>query len=64
MQIMGVRRRRKQCEERGEWKRITAKAKNPQWFVTPVKEEEESPFENPTFKARSQKNFSSSTEGF
>jgi hypothetical protein len=27
MQIMGVRRWRKQCEERAEWKRITKKAK-------------------------------------
>ena len=27
MQIMGVRRWRKQCEERAEWKRITDKAK-------------------------------------
>jgi hypothetical protein len=27
LQIMGVRRWRKQCEERGEWKRITEKAK-------------------------------------
>ena len=27
MQIMGIRRRRKQCEERAEWKRITEKAK-------------------------------------
>jgi len=27
MQIMGARRRRKQCEERAEWKRITEKAK-------------------------------------
>jgi hypothetical protein len=27
MQIMGVRRWRKQCEERAEWKRITEKAK-------------------------------------
>ena len=28
LQIMGVRRSRKQCEERGEWKRITEKAKS------------------------------------
>jgi hypothetical protein len=27
MQIVGIRRRRKQCEERVEWKRITEKAK-------------------------------------
>jgi len=27
MQIMRVKRWRKQCEERGEWKRITEKAK-------------------------------------
>jgi len=27
MQIMGIRRWRKQCEERVEWKRITEKAK-------------------------------------
>jgi len=27
LQIMGVRRWRKQCEERVEWKRITEKAK-------------------------------------
>jgi hypothetical protein len=26
LQIMGVRRRRKQCEERAEWKKITEKA--------------------------------------
>ena len=26
MQIMGIRRWRKQCEERAEWKRITEKA--------------------------------------
>jgi hypothetical protein len=39
---MGVRRWRKQCEERVEWKKITEKAKkNPQWVVTPVKEEKE-----------------------
>jgi len=37
---MGVRRWRKQCEERAEWNKITEKAKkNPQLFVTPVKEE-------------------------
>jgi hypothetical protein len=29
MQIMGVRRRRKRCEETAEWKRITEKAKTP-----------------------------------
>jgi len=28
VQIMGIRRWRKQCEERAEWKRITEKAKN------------------------------------
>jgi hypothetical protein len=27
MQIMGIRRWRKQCEKRAEWKRITLKAK-------------------------------------
>ena len=27
MQIMGIRRWRKQCEERAEWKRFTEKAK-------------------------------------
>jgi hypothetical protein len=27
MQVMGVRRWRKQCEERVEWKKITEKAK-------------------------------------
>jgi hypothetical protein len=27
LQIMGVRRRTKQCEERAEWKKITEKAK-------------------------------------
>ena len=27
MQITGIRRRRKQCKERAEWKRITQKAK-------------------------------------
>jgi hypothetical protein len=27
MQIMGIRRRRNQCKERAEWKRITQKAK-------------------------------------
>jgi hypothetical protein len=27
MQIMGIRQWRKQCKERVEWKRITAKAK-------------------------------------
>ena len=41
LQIMEVRQWRKQCEERAEWKKITEKAKNPQWVVTPVKEEEE-----------------------
>jgi hypothetical protein len=38
LQIMGVRRWRKQCEERAEWKKITEKAKNPQSVLTPVKE--------------------------
>jgi len=28
MQIMRIRRWRRQCEERAEWKRITEKAKN------------------------------------
>jgi hypothetical protein len=32
---MGVRRWRKQCQERAEWKKITEK-----WVVTPVKEKE------------------------
>jgi hypothetical protein len=27
MQIMGIRRRRKQCKKRAEWKKITEKAK-------------------------------------
>ena len=27
VQIMGIRRRRKQCEERAEWKRFTEKSK-------------------------------------
>jgi len=27
LQIMGIRRWRKQCEERAEWKKITEKAK-------------------------------------
>jgi hypothetical protein len=27
MQIMGIRQWRNQCEERGEWKRITERAK-------------------------------------
>ena len=27
LQIMGIRRRRKKCEERAEWKKITEKAK-------------------------------------
>jgi hypothetical protein len=35
MQIMGIRRWRKQCKERAEWKRIT------EWVVMSVKEEEE-----------------------
>ena len=41
MQIMGIRRWRKQCEERPEWKRITEKAKTHSGCVMPVKEEEE-----------------------
>jgi hypothetical protein len=40
LQIIGVRRWRKQCEERAEWKKISEKAKNPWWVVMPVKEEE------------------------
>ena len=36
IQIMGIRRRRKLCKEREEWKKITEK-----WVVTPVKEEED-----------------------
>jgi len=35
MRIMGIRRRRKQREERAEWKRITEK-----WVVMPVKKED------------------------
>ena len=41
IQIMGIRGWRKLCKERAEWKKITEKAKTPQWVVTPVKEEEE-----------------------
>jgi hypothetical protein len=41
IQIMGIRGWRKLCKERAEWKRITEKAKNPQWVVTPEEEEEE-----------------------
>jgi len=41
LQIMGVRRWRKQCEERADWKKITEKAKTPQWVVMPIKEEGE-----------------------
>jgi hypothetical protein len=38
VQIMRVRRWRKQCKERAEWKRITEKATtSPQWVVMPVK---------------------------
>jgi hypothetical protein len=40
-QIVGVRRWRKQCEERAEWKRITEKVKTHSGLLTPVKEEEE-----------------------
>jgi hypothetical protein len=32
MQIIGVRRRKNQCEERAEWKRITEKAKTHSGF--------------------------------
>jgi hypothetical protein len=32
MQIMGIRRRRKQCKERAEWKRITEKARAHSWL--------------------------------
>jgi hypothetical protein len=35
LQIMVIRRWRKQCKERAEWKRITEKAKT-QWVVMPV----------------------------
>jgi hypothetical protein len=41
VQIMGVRRWTKQCQERAEGKRITEKATNPLWVVMPVKEEED-----------------------
>jgi hypothetical protein len=41
IQIMGIRGWKKLCKEREEWKRITEKAKNLQWIVTPVEEEEE-----------------------
>jgi hypothetical protein len=37
LQIMGVRRWRKQCEERAEWKKITEKAKTHSGLLTPVK---------------------------
>ena len=30
-----------QCEERAEWEKITEKAQNPQWVVTPVKEDDD-----------------------
>jgi hypothetical protein len=40
LQIMGVRRWRKQCEKSAEWKKITEKAKTHR-AVTPVKEEED-----------------------
>ena len=45
MQIMGIRRWRKQCKERTEWKRITEKAET-QWVVMPVNEEELRPISN------------------
>jgi len=38
LKIMGIRRWSKQCKERAVWKKITEKAKTPQWVVTPVKE--------------------------
>ena len=38
---MGIRGWRKLSKGRTEWKRITEKAKNPQWVVTPEEEEEE-----------------------
>jgi len=41
IQIMGIRGWGKLCKERAEWKRITERAKNRQWVVTAVKEEEE-----------------------
>jgi hypothetical protein len=41
IEMMGIRGWKKVCKERAEWKKITEKAKNPQWVVTPVKEEEE-----------------------
>ena len=41
LQIMGVRRWRKQCEERVEWKKITEKAKTHSGLLKPIKEEEE-----------------------
>jgi hypothetical protein len=39
-QIMWIGRWRKQSKERAEWNRITEKAKNPQWVVMPVKDED------------------------
>ena len=41
IKLVGIRGWRKLSKERTEWKRITEKAKNPQWVVTPVEEEEE-----------------------
>ena len=42
VQIIGIRRLRKQCEERADWKSITEKAKtHSQWVAMRVKEEEE-----------------------
>jgi hypothetical protein len=41
IQIMGIRGWRKLCKESVEWKKIAEKAKNPQWVVMPVKEEED-----------------------
>jgi hypothetical protein len=38
---MGIRRWRKQYEERVEWKIITKSSKNSQSVVMPIKEEEE-----------------------
>jgi hypothetical protein len=32
LQVMGVRRWRKQCEERVQWKKVTGKAKTHSWL--------------------------------
>ena len=32
LKIMGIRRWRKQCEERAEWKTVTEKAKTHSWL--------------------------------